>query len=69
MDNASPHSVRNWIITVAVLLILLIAAYFYVEHQKKYPNTNDAYVHGNMSYDHFWCLKRKTGGVPCQKHS
>ncbi|WP_419831505.1 AAA family ATPase [Endozoicomonas atrinae] len=21
------------------------------------------------SYDHFWCLKRKTGGVPCQKHS
>ena len=50
MDNASPHSVRNWIITVAVLLILLIAAYFYVEHQKKYPNTNDAYVHGNIIY-------------------
>ncbi|WP_419831461.1 AraC family transcriptional regulator N-terminal domain-containing protein [Endozoicomonas atrinae] len=23
----------------------------------------------SRSYDHFWCLKRKTGGVPCQKHS
>ncbi|WP_419833782.1 hypothetical protein [Endozoicomonas atrinae] len=26
-----------------------------------------AYI--QKSYDHFWCLKRKTGGVPCQKHS
>ncbi len=27
------------------------------------------FVESSSSYDHFWCLKRKTGGVPCQKHS
>ncbi|WP_419835513.1 3-hydroxyacyl-CoA dehydrogenase NAD-binding domain-containing protein [Endozoicomonas atrinae] len=38
------------------------------EHQKTRVSVNHMYSpHG--SYDHFWCLKRKTGGVPCQKHS
>lgn len=50
MDNSAPHSVRNWIITLAVLLVLIIASYFYFEYQKKYPSTNDAYVHGNIIY-------------------
>lgn len=50
MDNAAPHPVRRWLLTVAVLLLVIIAGYFYFEHQKNYPSTNDAYVHGNIIY-------------------
>ncbi|WP_419832275.1 hypothetical protein [Endozoicomonas atrinae] len=43
-----------------------------VEFIRRFPRgvkSSFAVSEAGLSYDHFWCLKRKTGGVPCQKHS
>nr|MDT0253678.1 HlyD family secretion protein [Endozoicomonas sp.] len=50
MDNTTPHPIRRWFIIVVVLLLLSTGGYFYLEYQKHYPSTNDAYVHGNIIY-------------------
>lgn len=41
---------HRWAAIVVGVVVLLLAAYFYIEHQEKYPSTDDAYVHGNIIY-------------------
>ncbi|MEZ8141275.1 HlyD family secretion protein [Enterovibrio sp. FF113] len=41
---------RNVMILIGVVVLLVVAAYFYVRHQDQYPSTDDAYVHGNILY-------------------
>ncbi|WP_299726942.1 HlyD family secretion protein [uncultured Endozoicomonas sp.] len=50
MENTSSHSVKNWVISLLLVIALGIAAWFYLEHQRKYPGTDNAYVHGNIIY-------------------
>lgn len=50
MDSNTPHPIRRWIISILVVAILGGAGYFYFEHQKLYPNTDDAYLHGDIIY-------------------
>ncbi|WP_162063607.1 HlyD family secretion protein [Vibrio taketomensis] len=47
---STSHFVRNLFITVIIAAALAAASYFYVQHQKNYPNTDDAYVHANVIY-------------------
>lgn len=49
-NTASSHFFRNLFITAIVAAVLAAASYFYVEHQKNYPSTDDAYVHANIIY-------------------
>ncbi|KLV04127.1 secretion protein [Photobacterium aquae] len=50
-ENSTPsHFVRNLAVTSFVLIILAVLSYFYIEHQKNYPSTDDAYVHANIIY-------------------
>ena len=50
MENTAPRTLQHWLVASIVLACLLIAGYLYIEHQKKYPDTDDAYVHGNIIY-------------------
>lgn len=50
MENTAPRTLQHWLVTAIVLVCLLIAGYLYIEHRKKYPSTDDAYVHGNIIY-------------------
>ncbi|MGF1688454.1 HlyD family secretion protein [Photobacterium japonica] len=50
-EKAAPsHFVRNLFMTVIAAAVLATAGYVYVEHQKNYPSTDDAYVHANIIY-------------------
>lgn len=50
-ENTAPsHFLRNLTIMVIIAAILATAGYFYVQHQKNYPSTDDAYVHANVIY-------------------
>ena len=50
MENTASRTLQHWLIVGIVLACLLLAGYFYIEYQKKYPSTDDAYVHGNIIY-------------------
>ncbi|KII76518.1 HlyD family secretion protein [Vibrio renipiscarius] len=50
-ENTAPsHFIRNLSIAAIAVLILAALSYFYVQHQKNYPSTDDAYVHANIIY-------------------
>lgn len=44
------HLIRNLIIAATVLAALVTLSYFYIQHQKNYPSTDDSYVHANIIY-------------------
>ncbi|RJX75115.1 HlyD family secretion protein [Vibrio sinensis] len=49
-NPSTSHFVRNIIIAAISAAVLVTLSYFYVEHQKNYPSTDDAYVHANIIY-------------------
>lgn len=49
-NSSTSHLIRNLIIAAIAAAILATLSYFYVEHQKNYPSTDDAYVHANVIY-------------------
>ncbi|NLS14405.1 HlyD family secretion protein [Vibrio sp. SM6] len=49
-EQPKSHLIRNIIIALVVAALLGGAAYLYVEHQRNYPNTDDAYIHANIVY-------------------
>ncbi|MGS0676801.1 HlyD family secretion protein [Shewanella sp. 0m-4] len=48
--QAPSHLVRNLILAAVVLAVLVTLSYFYIQHQKNYPSTDDSYVHANIIY-------------------
>ncbi len=48
--QAPSHLVRNLILAAVVLAVLITLSYFYIQHQKNYPSTDDSYVHANIIY-------------------
>ncbi|GIU10727.1 MULTISPECIES: HlyD family secretion protein [unclassified Shewanella] len=44
------HVLRNLIVATIVVVILVTLSYFYIQHQKNYPSTDDSYVHANIIY-------------------
>lgn len=44
------HKARDWLLFLAIIVTFTAAGYFYIQHQKLYPNTDDAYVHANILY-------------------
>ena len=44
------HVMRNLIIALTLLVLVVCLSYFYIQHQKNYPSTDDAYVHANIIY-------------------
>lgn len=50
MAQSDSHLGRNLFIFAIVLAILFGAGYFYIRHQRLYPNTDDAYVHAKILY-------------------
>lgn len=41
---------RNLLLLIVVAAGLGTAGYFYIQHQKAYPSTDDAYIHANILY-------------------
>ncbi|WP_299805027.1 HlyD family secretion protein [uncultured Shewanella sp.] len=48
--ESQSHFVRNLIIATIAIVILVTLSYFYIQHQKNYPSTDDSYVHANIIY-------------------
>ena len=44
------HLMRNLFIALSLLVLVFCLSYFYIQHQKNYPSTDDAYVHANIIY-------------------
>jgi len=49
-NTKTSHMIRNLIVVAVGLAVLITLSYFYIQHQKNYPNTDDAYVHANIIY-------------------
>ncbi|GAA4651841.1 HlyD family secretion protein [Kistimonas scapharcae] len=49
-NGTHEHIRRNWLITLAIVVLLVAAGYLYLQHQKKYPDTDDAYIHASIIY-------------------
>ena len=49
-NPSTSHLIRNLIVTAFAVAVLAALSYFYIEHQKNYPSTDDAYVHANVIY-------------------
>ena len=50
IPDVKHNKFRDWLIFIIVIIALGAAGYFYVQHQKLYPSTDDAYVHANVLY-------------------
>ncbi|MGF1685921.1 HlyD family secretion protein [Photobacterium japonica] len=50
MNETPSHTLRNVVILTVIGLCLAVAGYLYIQHQKRYPSTEDAYVHANIIY-------------------
>ncbi|MCG9731055.1 HlyD family secretion protein [Shewanella sp. Isolate13] len=48
--SAPSHTLRNLIIASIAIVVLATLSYFYIQHQKNYPSTDDAYIHANIIY-------------------
>ncbi|MGL4473022.1 MAG: efflux RND transporter periplasmic adaptor subunit [Shewanella sp.] len=48
--SASSNKGRNLFVLVVIILAFIAAGYFYIQHQKTYPSTDDAYIHANILY-------------------
>ncbi|MBA5763115.1 HlyD family secretion protein [Vibrio sp. 404] len=44
------HLARNLILLAIGAVTLITLSYFYIQHQKSYPSTDDAYIHANIIY-------------------
>ncbi|MCH9769946.1 MAG: HlyD family secretion protein [Gammaproteobacteria bacterium] len=42
--------ISQYAIAAAVLIVLIIAGFTYLQYRKNYPSTNDAYVHAHLIY-------------------
>jgi len=47
-DSAMLKKALNTLILLVIITALLIGAYVYFQHEKRYPNTDDAYVQANI---------------------
>ncbi|MFB9936167.1 HlyD family secretion protein [Photobacterium aphoticum] len=50
MKASTLQTLRNLTLLTVIGLVLAVAGYLYVQHQKRYPSTEDAYVHANIVY-------------------
>ena len=50
MEKAKSKTLRNGVIFIIVIALLAVAGFFYIQHQKRYPSTDDAYIHAKILY-------------------